>query len=179
MKEKKLEIILKAAELFHKSGYKGVGIKKILDELNIPKGSFYYYFKSKDELALEIINIYINDTKNIISSVEKSLDGILEFFNVLINRFYKMDLRGGCPVGNLIIELADEKEIFRLKLLEWFNILNEWIYIILQENNIKEPEKISKFLISYFEGTLMIAKLTKDSNILKEFLEILKEYLKK
>ena len=44
---KKDEIIFTAARLMHEKGYHNAGIKSILDELNIPKGSFYHYFKSK------------------------------------------------------------------------------------------------------------------------------------
>ena len=41
-----------AAELFWKNGYAVTGISEILNASGLPKGSFYFYFKSKEELAV-------------------------------------------------------------------------------------------------------------------------------
>lgn len=40
---------------FAKRGYHGTGIKEIVDAAEIPKGSFYNYFKSKEEFGLAIV----------------------------------------------------------------------------------------------------------------------------
>jgi len=40
---------------FAKRGYHGTGIKEIVDTAQIPKGSFYNYFKSKEEFGLAIV----------------------------------------------------------------------------------------------------------------------------
>lgn len=41
--------------LFSNRGFHGTGIKEIVDRANVPKGSFYTYFKSKEEFGVEII----------------------------------------------------------------------------------------------------------------------------
>ena len=41
-------------------GYHGTGLKEILDAVQIPKGSFYNYFGSKENFAAEVIQHYIN-----------------------------------------------------------------------------------------------------------------------
>ncbi len=48
-------IIDKALELFSKSGFAKTKITDITNELNLGKGTFYLYFKSKEELFLESI----------------------------------------------------------------------------------------------------------------------------
>ena len=40
------EIVRKGAALIHAQGYNATGIKQILDAAGVPKGSFYFYFKS-------------------------------------------------------------------------------------------------------------------------------------
>ena len=50
------EIIRKGAELIHAQGYKATGIQQILDVAGIPKGSFYFYFKSKDDFGCAVID---------------------------------------------------------------------------------------------------------------------------
>ena len=47
-----------AAELFWKNGYAATGLSEILRQTGLPKGSFYFYFKSKDELATAVIVYY-------------------------------------------------------------------------------------------------------------------------
>jgi TetR/AcrR family transcriptional repressor of nem operon len=160
---KKEEIIITAANLIHEHGYHNIGIKSILDELSIPKGSFYYYFKSKEDLGLSIIELYIQDNKDYISQCEISIEGIKKYFNIFFDRMKTMELKKGCPIGNMILELSDENESFRLKLLEWYQVTEEWISNILIYNKIDNAKNKSKALIASFEGTILLSKLDKDT----------------
>lgn len=45
-------------ELFDRNGYHGTGLKEILDACQVSKGSFYNFFGSKEEFAIEIIRHY-------------------------------------------------------------------------------------------------------------------------
>jgi len=44
--------------LLLRQGYHATGLKQILDEAQVPKGSFYHYFDSKEHLAAELIDHY-------------------------------------------------------------------------------------------------------------------------
>jgi len=161
MTDKRKALLFTSAKLIHEHGYNNVGIKTIVDELNIPKGSFYYYFDSKEKLVLEIIDLYIEDTKMNIQSIEQNIAGIKEFFNIFFNRLEELDLKRGCPIGNLILELSDEKECFRLKLMEWYSVLETWIIKILSKSGVSNPEEKAKVLIGAFEGAMLVSKLEK------------------
>ena len=52
------EIIRKGAELIHAQGFKATGLQQVLQTAGIPKGSFYFYFKSKEDFGLEIIDYF-------------------------------------------------------------------------------------------------------------------------
>ena len=52
------EIIRKGAELIHAQGFNATGLQQILQAVGIPKGSFYFYFKSKEDFGLEIIDYF-------------------------------------------------------------------------------------------------------------------------
>ena len=45
--------------LLMQQGYHGTGLQEILDAVQVPKGSFYNYFGSKENFAAEIIGHYI------------------------------------------------------------------------------------------------------------------------
>ena len=53
--ESRQRLIECAAELFWKNGYSATGISEILKQTDLPKGSFYFYFKSKDDLIKAIV----------------------------------------------------------------------------------------------------------------------------
>lgn len=52
---RKREIFLAARELFIKQGYEQTSINDILHVVDIAKGTFYYYFSSKEEILQAII----------------------------------------------------------------------------------------------------------------------------
>lgn len=161
--DKREAIINTAARLIHEQGYNKVGLKSILDELSIPKGSFYHYFKSKEDLGLSIIDIYIVDTKTCIEQMDQNLEGLMTFYGVFFNRLKSLSLKRGCPVGNLILELSDQNEAFREKLYEWYELLNSWTEKILMDASINNAGNKAKALTAAFEGTMMLSKLDKDA----------------
>jgi TetR/AcrR family transcriptional repressor of nem operon len=40
-------------------GYRGLSIQAVLDETQLPKGSFYHFFESKETFALEVLDAYM------------------------------------------------------------------------------------------------------------------------
>lgn len=58
MKEKITEHSIK---LFEKKGFSETSIQDIVDSLGVTKGSFYYYFSSKEELLMDIHLRYIDE----------------------------------------------------------------------------------------------------------------------
>ena len=100
--EKKKEIINKAAEIFAKKGYEKTTMEEIAAELNMTKGSIYYYFKGKDEilfqclmmahsLANEVLSKIIE--KGNISSKDKLILAIKEHVKVLTRKSVYATLR--------------------------------------------------------------------------------------
>ena len=55
--QKKQRVIVESAKLFYYHGYTNTGLLEILEVCKIPKGSFYYYFKNKEDLSLKKIDI--------------------------------------------------------------------------------------------------------------------------
>ena len=54
--ERRLEIIETAKKLFNKSGYSNTSVEAIIKEMGVAKGTFYYYFKSKEEVLEAIVD---------------------------------------------------------------------------------------------------------------------------
>lgn len=61
MESMKNKITKHSAQLFKKKGFSETSIQDIVDSLEVTKGTFYYYFKSKEELLMVIHERYIDD----------------------------------------------------------------------------------------------------------------------
>ena len=61
VKNRKDEILSVAYNLFITKGYDNTSVDEIIEKVNIAKGTFYYYFTSKDEMLDEVINKMINE----------------------------------------------------------------------------------------------------------------------
>ena len=74
--EKKEFVIEKSADLFFRNGYVNTGLNDILKACDIAKGSFYYYFSSKDEVLLKVIDF---QKDKIISLFSETVDDLSIF----------------------------------------------------------------------------------------------------
>ena len=57
----KQKIIQESILLFERKGFGSTSIQDIVDALNVTKGTFYYYFSSKEQLLMDIHSEYIED----------------------------------------------------------------------------------------------------------------------
>ena len=100
-----------AAELLWKNGYSATGISEILKQTDLPKGSFYFYFKSKDDLATAVTEYY---QKILLEQFRSSSQGndwesfIEEIFDYLFGRATGQTF-AGCPYAVMGMETALKK----------------------------------------------------------------------
>jgi len=79
--ENKRKLILKVSEkLISKKGYSKTTIEEIAKKANIGKGTFYLYFKNKNDLFFSIIK---EEMENLMSNIKKEVEGINSFFDKL------------------------------------------------------------------------------------------------
>ena len=56
--ETRKKILFEAFKLFLSRGYRNVSLNDVVHTVGVTRGGFYHYFKSKDELYIEVINTY-------------------------------------------------------------------------------------------------------------------------
>jgi len=71
-KHKKEDVLKAGILIFQKKGYYNVGVNEILEHANIPKGSFYNFFRSKEDFAIAVIHSYNEKRKELISAMMKN-----------------------------------------------------------------------------------------------------------
>lgn len=174
-------ILVKGSEIIRKKGFNNTGIQEILQAADVPKGSFYFYFKSKDDFGLQLLDYY---QELMFSMLDRHLDNkslppvdrLRSFFKEFLTFYEHNDFTGGCPLGNIAQEMSDLNEQFRLKLKNVFDQIKYKIGDTLKEaqtnDKISLPGDaytIADFIINCWHGSLMRAKVMKNPQALNIF----------
>ena len=86
--ERKQEIIDTALKIFIHKGYEKTSVNDILNEIGIAKGTFYHYFKAKEEVLDAVI---ADTTETIVNKIEKIIaDNSLNAEDKLLKAFSEM-----------------------------------------------------------------------------------------
>ncbi|NVN89573.1 MAG: TetR family transcriptional regulator C-terminal domain-containing protein [Desulfuromonadales bacterium] len=176
------DIVQAGLEIILSKGFNATGVEAILKQANVPKGSFYNFFSSKEEFGLAVIDKYLAETVGVLIPIFSDeslspLERIKKSFEILIARFEGNDCSKGCLLGNLSLEMSDQYERARqhldLSLLQWIRALSGLLLQAQTEKTISadlDPEMLAENLVSSFEGALLRSKVKKSSEPLKNFI---------
>ncbi|HTP66040.1 MAG TPA: TetR family transcriptional regulator C-terminal domain-containing protein [Geobacteraceae bacterium] len=178
------DIVLAGLNIILSKGFNATGVEAILKQANVPKGSFYNFFSSKEEFGLAIIDRYVSDAAELFGPIlsDESLppmERVKKSFEILIARFESNDCSKGCLLGNLSLEMSDQYEKIRERLEQslqiWTRALSGLIHQAQREKTIPadlEPEMLAESLIAFFQGALLRAKVKKSSEPLQNFVHL-------
>ena len=104
-------------------GYHATGLKEILDTVQIPKGSFYTYFNSKEAFAAAAIAHYIEPfimrlSGHLTDPQTDGLAALTAYYRELIAEVELSGYKGGCLLGNLMGEIGDTSPLCQQALLD-------------------------------------------------------------
>ncbi len=184
-KNTRSDIIRIGTELISRQGYNATGIEMVLKEAGVPKGSFYHYFKSKEEFGLAVMDVFADYYSQRMTALlqDAALSPLTRIRTLLqgsLERFSRNQCSKGCLIGNLGQEMADQNERFRARLDE---IFDDWRKLfagcLAEAQTAKEldsrldAEALASFILSGWEGAILRAKVMKSPQPLQDFIEIL------
>ncbi len=177
----KEQILDAGLQLIYSRGYTATGIQDIADAASVPKGSFYNYFKSKEDFAIEIIKRYADDTVEFLethlrSGTESPLNRMRTTLNRLAEDMFS-DLNGcGCLVGNITQEMgihsdkirkATEREFARLE-AQFVACLKDAASVGELSNQI-DIKTLGSFIYNGWQGALVRSKSEGNGDQLNRF----------
>ena len=184
------EQVLEAAfRLIHRHGFNNTSLEEILQESGVGKGNFYYHFKSKDELGYAILDrlaLWSSEhlARELFGREEDPLKQIFRLFELMVSMQRNAGCVGGCPVGNLALEMSDIHHGFRQRIE---GILNTWRDQIAdaltraqergQFSRDLQPARLAEFIIAGIEGAILLAKVRKDLSVLEGCFDELKRHV--
>jgi len=170
---KREDLLRIGVAVFTEKGFHNTPIDELVAAAGVPKGSFTYYFGSKDAYALAVIERYAEyfnkKLDRVLSNTDLApLDRIQSFVNEAALGMQRYDFRRGCLIGNLGQELAALDERVRQALL---TVLNGWQHRIracLEEARQHgellpgaDTDVLARLFWYAWEGAVLGAKLEK------------------
>ena len=181
-------------EAFIQRGYHGVGIKEILDAVGVPKGSFYNYFKSKEDYAAQVIRHFSGRfLERLRTSLDASGEGsgsgdaeaddpmgaLRRFFEGEIRCCERDDCRKGCLIGTLGAELGGSSEACREVMAETLaegQDLIERVLVKGQQTGVVRADvpagDLAASVLNGWEGSLIRMKVDGCTDPLRQFCNI-------
>jgi TetR/AcrR family transcriptional repressor of nem operon len=172
-------IIKAASKLMGSAGYNGASLNDILQASGAGKGQFYYYFPSKRQLGLAVVDDCLGFLQeNLFNRVmEARADAETRFDNMLrwtVDFHQTRQAWPGCFFGNLALEMSEHDEELRQKLQMVFALWAEKLRPILREMlppaavSDSELERLALSIVAMLEGGILLMKNYHDIDILKD-----------
>ncbi|HEY3835934.1 MAG TPA: TetR family transcriptional regulator C-terminal domain-containing protein [Bryobacteraceae bacterium] len=169
-------------ELMRKHGYGATGLQDILKSAQIPKGSFYHHFGSKEEFTDAVLERYVTLSGNYCSKVlgntrQAPLKRLRRYFEDLIQLAGQSSAIPGCLAGTLSLEVAAASPLLQRRLSSGFAQWQSLVASVLREAMEKgdlpksvKPEPLAGFLLNSWEGSLLRSQADQSDAPLRDFL---------
>jgi TetR/AcrR family transcriptional repressor of nem operon len=175
--------------LMRKQGYGATGLQEILQAADVPKGSFYHHFASKEEFTAAVIERYFTLAAQqaqaiLVNARLAPLKRLRRYFEVLIETAGQSAPIAGCLLGSLSLEVADASPLLQGCLSFSFARWQGAVAAVLREAvetgelpAATKVEALAGFVLNSWEGALLRSQADKKDAPLKDFLRFVFEDL--
>lgn len=180
-RERILEV---ARSLFNTKGFNATSISDLVDATGMQKGSLYFHFAGKDDIAREVLR---EATEEFMAFLDKALSGdnpglaLDSFFRSALNKHLATGFVGGCIFGNTALEMSDSNPEFAGHIARVFDDWTDKIDVVVQRAQQKGQIRtditstvVAQNIIATIEGGIMMSRLKKDERPMRECLESLR-----
>lgn len=168
--DRKEQILDIAQRLTQTQGFNGFSYKDISAEIGIKTSSIHYYFKSKDELAVSLIERYqhrlqleLNEIDATTLSPGQKLMSFAGIFRSLAETHHKFCLCGMMAAEYYSISLRAKE-----KLKNYFKTAVHWMTDNFTSLGSTLPSNDAKAYLALLEGALLLSRLEEQSSLLEQ-----------
>lgn len=178
------KLIATSIQVMAVKGFNNTGIAEILAEVKVPKGSFYHYFKSKDDLGFAIIEQYGQQMRQGLESHLSTAQGtelskLKGYFTQIVEFFEGNFCACNCLLGNLGQELAMQNPAMRDAIFAHYRAVEKVIEGVLRQakaegdlSQTADEVVLAKMFFAAWEGCLVRSKLEQSAQSLRELIDL-------
>ncbi len=176
-----------AMELFTLQGYAATGLVQIARQASANPGSLYYFFPTKEDLlhaTLERRKELLYD--GVLRPIWERIDDPIERVFGLLAGYRRMlelsEFQHGCPIGNLVLELANShprtRDLLRENFEGWVSAVEECFTAALERLPPQvDAHRMAVFVLTTMEGAVMLARSYRNFEAYDAAVVCLREYV--
>ncbi len=185
-------LLEKGMQLLWSKGYNATSVNDIVLAAGVPKGSFYFYFDSKEDFAVKAIDKYFSD---VVTPAFDILDDqniaprerILSFYTYRSNVLKdELNCSMGCLASNLGSEMSEHSEEIRKKIADKEYMLQNKIVQVVQEaqqqgeiGNTMSATDLVTFMEDAGKGAMVTMKERNSAYPIDNFMNIIRTVILK
>lgn len=180
-----------AMELIWQNSYGATSVDAICERADVRKGSFYYFFKSKSELAAAALEADWGkrkvDMDRIFSPTVPPLERLEHYFDFvhdgLVERQQRCGAVLGCPLFAVGSEVSTQDKPLRDKVQEILERKARYFESAIRDAHAQglivapDAKAKAKALFACYQGTLTQARIQNNVELLREFKAIALDFL--
>jgi len=173
----------------HRKGFQAAGIGDICAEAVVTKGALYHHFPNKRALGYAVIEEYVREMVSRhwlvpLAECDNPIDCLEQMIERAIGDMPPEDVRLGCPLNNLALEMSPVDEGFRQRIAEVYDLWSRGIAEALGDGRGRgqvgkhvKPEAAARFIVGALAGSRSMAKNAQSIETLRDCGECLVQYL--
>ncbi|MBI5040725.1 MAG: TetR/AcrR family transcriptional regulator [Gammaproteobacteria bacterium] len=174
-------IVETANRLFYRRGYNQTSFTDIADAAEIPRGNFYYYFKTKDEILDAVVDYRLDGIRAMLAEWDASIpeprDRLKRYVQILLNEEQDI-LRYGCPMGTLNVELSKTQLVLQSRSREMFEVFFDWLKAqFLALSCGRAAREHALHLLAVTQGVSLLTNTFEDAALLRKEAVKLKQWI--
>jgi len=167
-----------ALGVFQATGFNGSSVQDLTDAAQVPKGSFYNHFDSKEALVLEALAIYVghHDLDVLRDRRLVPVERLKRHFRARWKTVKDRGYKGGCFLGALSSEISDTHDTARVEFARYFRLWSQAIAEVIAEaqtagavSDTIDAQALGRFVLNAWQGTVLRAKSVRTDEPFKDF----------
>jgi TetR/AcrR family transcriptional repressor of nem operon len=166
--DKRARLVAAARRTLHEQGVERTTLADIAKAADVPLGNVYYYFKTKDDLVLAVLDAYDSDFPMLAMVMSKHrtpkarLKALVRTWTSAKERLALY----GCPIGSLCSELDKRNDHLTRRSAEVFGRLITTAQEQFEQLGRRDARELAVALVASYEGIALIANTLRDPDLI-------------
>lgn len=171
-------------EYLQTHGFNGFSFQTIADALGIKKASLHYYFASKEDLGIALLQEYVDGHRVWAAKVQElpskvKLEKMVKGFRALTTKNFMI-----CPIGSFSNEFQSAPPRLKEKIIEFHLLVRDWLVETIEqgkkEGTIKkslDSESSADLFLATLQGCVQVARIRGEQELLVNMLKLMLDNL--
>ncbi|PCJ98507.1 MAG: hypothetical protein COA45_07205 [Zetaproteobacteria bacterium] len=175
--ETRQAILMCAFDLFHERGIHATTVDDILRKSGAGKSQFYHYFKNKQDIIHELLQLayqMIKDGQTHFQPIH-TWDDFRGWLDASIEEIEGHGCSRACPIGQIICQISEDDVLLHQDIKLVFGAMKDYpknFFIALQArgelSDNADPDEMADMCIATMQGSAMIAKVNQNITVSKK-----------